>query len=167
MVVMSGVNDDELLDFATKTINEGWHVRFIEFMSLTSQGTITSQFLSVSDMRKRLEQLGKLEPCLPRVGNGPARYFRFPQAKGTIGFITPVSEHFCFHCNRLRLTSDGKLRLCLLAEDEIDLKQPLRSGISLAGLKQLIEKAVANKPLHHHLAKGHIPEDQLFSQIGG
>ncbi|NIW95019.1 MAG: radical SAM protein, partial [Phycisphaerae bacterium] len=67
MVVMSGVNDDELLDFATKTINEGWHVRFIEFMSLTSQGTITSQFLSVSDMRKRLEQLGKLEPCLPRV----------------------------------------------------------------------------------------------------
>jgi cyclic pyranopterin phosphate synthase len=167
MVVMSGVNYDELLDFATKTINEGWHVRFIEFMPLTSQGTITSQFLSVSDMRKRLEQLGKLEPCLPRVGNGPARYFRFPQAKGTIGFITPVSEHFCFHCNRLRLTADGKLRLCLLAEDEIDLKQPLRSGISLVGLKQLIDKAAASKPLHHRLAKGHIPEDQLLSQIGG
>jgi cyclic pyranopterin phosphate synthase len=167
MVVMAGVNDDELLDFATKTISEGWHVRFIEFMPLTSQGAITSQFLSVSDMRKRLDQLGKLEPCLPRVGNGPAEYFRFPQAKGTIGFITPVSEHFCFHCNRLRLTADGKLHPCLLAEDEIDLKQPLHSGISLAGLKQLIEKAVANKPLHHHLAKGHIPEDQLLSQIGG
>ncbi len=167
MVVMSGVNDDELLDFATKTINEEWHVRFIEFMPVTSQGTITSQFLSVSDMRKRLEQLGKLEPCLPSVGNGPARYFRFPQAKGTIGFITPVSEHFCFQCNRLRLTADGKLRLCLLAEDEIDLKQPLRNGISLAGLKQLIEEAVASKPLRHHLDEGAIPKDRPFCQVGG
>jgi len=165
MVVMSGVNDDELLDFANKTINEGWHVRFIEFMPVTS--TITSPFLSVSDMRKRLEQLGELEPCLPSVGNGPAKYFRFPQAKGTIGFITPVSEHFCFHCNRLRLTADGKLRLCLLAEDEIDLKQPLRSGISLAGLKQLIEEAVVSKPLRHHLAEGAIPKDRPFCQVGG
>ena len=96
MVVMSGINDDELLDFATKAINDGWHVRFIELMPFASQSTITSQFLSVSDMRQRLEQLGKLEPCLPSIGNGPAKYFRFPQAKGTIGFITPVSEHFCF-----------------------------------------------------------------------
>jgi len=167
MVVMSGVNDDELLDFATKTINEGWHVRFIEFMPVTSQGIITSQFLSVSDMRKRLEQLGELEPCLPSVGNGPAKYFRLPRAKGTIGFITPVSEHFCFHCNRLRLTADGKLRPCLLSEDEIDLKQPLRSGISLAGLKQLVEEAVARKPLHHRLAEGYIPKDRPFCQVGG
>jgi len=165
MVVMSGVNDDELLDFATKTISEGWHVRFIEFMPVTS--TITSPFLSVSDMRKRLEQLGELEPCLPSVGNGPAKYFRFPQAKGTIGFITPVSEHFCFHCNRLRLTADGKLRPCLLSEDEIDLKQPLRSGISLVGLKQLIEEAVLRKPLRHRLAEGYIPKDRPFCQVGG
>jgi len=167
MVVMSGVNDDELLDFAAKTVNEGWHVRFIEFMPVTSQSTITSPFLSVSDMRKRLEQLGELEPCLPSVGNGPAKYFRLPQAKGTIGFITPVSEHFCFHCNRLRLTADGKLRPCLLSEDEIDLKQPLRNGISLAGLKLLIEEAVAKKPLQHHLAEGHVPKDRPFCQVGG
>ena len=167
MVVMSGINDDELLDFAAKTIDEEWHVRFIEFMPVTEVGATASYFVSVSDMRKRLEQLGELEPCLPSVGNGPAKYFRFPDARGTVGFITPVSEHFCFHCNRLRLTADGRLRPCLLADDEVDLKQPLRSGISSAGLKQLIEAAVANKPLRHHLAEGYILKDRPFSQVGG
>ncbi len=167
MVVMSGINDDELLDFAARTIDEEWHVRFIEFMPVTEVGATASYFVSVSDMRKRLEQLGELEPCLPSVGNGPAKYFRFPDARGTVGFITPVSEHFCFHCNRLRLTADGRLRPCLLADDEVDLKQPLRSGISSAGLKQLIEAAVANKPLRHHLAEGYIPKGRPFSQVGG
>jgi len=164
-VVMSGINDDELLDFAAKTINEEWHVRFIEFMPFVDKSV--PQFVPVSDMRNRLELLGELEPCLSSAGNGPAKYFRFPQSRGTIGFITPVSEHFCFQCNRLRLTADGKLRPCLLAEDEIDLKQPLRSGISLAGLKQLIEEAVARKPLQHHLAEGYMPKDRPFTQVGG
>jgi len=164
MVVMSGINDDELLDFAAKTIGEEWHVRFIEFMPI---GTTASYFVSVSDMRKRLELLGELEPCLPSVGNGPAKYFRFPHARGTIGFITPVSEHFCFHCNRLRLTADGRLRLCLLAGDEVDLKQPLRSGVSSAGLKQLIESAVADKPLRHRLAEGYVSKDRPMTQVGG
>jgi len=167
VVVMAGINDDELLDFANKTIDEGWHVRFIELMPLVVEDTITPQFIPVSDMRKRLESLGELEPCLPSVGNGPARYFRFPHAEGTIGFISPVSEHFCFQCNRLRLTSDGKLRPCLLAEDEIDLKQPLRNGISSAELKRLIKKAVAKKPLRHHLAEGCIPKDRPMTQVGG
>lgn len=167
VVVMSGINDDELLNFAAKTISEGWHVRFIELMPLAGRGDITSQYISVSEMRRRLEQFGELEPCLPSVGNGPAKYFRFPQARGTIGFITPVSEHFCFRCNRLRLTADGKLRPCLLAENEIDLRQPLRSGISLAGLKKLIREAVASKPERHHLAEGYIPKDRPFSQVGG
>lgn len=167
MVAMAGVNDDELLDFATKTINEEWHVRFIELMPLNGESAIISQFVSAGDIRQRLEVLGKLEPCLPDVGNGPAKYFRFPQAKGTVGFITPVSEHFCFKCNRLRLTCDGKLRLCLFSADEVDLKQPLRSGISSAGLKRLIEEAVANKPQRHHIAEGDIPKDRPFSQVGG
>lgn len=167
VVVMAGINDDELLDFANKTIDEGWHVRFIELMPLVVEDTLTPQFIPVSDMRKRLESLGELEPCLPSVGNGPARYFRFSHTKGTIGFITPVSEHFCFQCNRLRLTSDGKLRPCLLAEDEIDLKQPLRNGISSAELKRLIKKAVARKPLRHHLAEGCIPKDRPMTQVGG
>jgi len=166
-VVMSGINGDELLDFATKTINEEWHVRFIELMPLVGDDTIASQFVSVSELRQRLDQLGELEPCLTSAGNGPAKYFRFLNAKGTIGFITPISEHFCFQCNRLRLTADGKLRPCLLSEDEIDLKQPLRSGISSAGLKGLIEEAVARKPLHHHLAEGYVPKHRPFSQVGG
>ena len=167
MVVMAGVNDDELLDFAAKTIDEEWHVRFIELMIPAGVSTTTAQVVPVNNMRKRLEPLGQLEPCLPGAGNGPAKYFRLPQAKGTLGFITPVSEHFCFHCNRLRLTSDGKLRPCLLAEDEIDLKQPLRSGVSPDRLKQLIEEAVARKPLRHHLDEGYIPKDRPFSQVGG
>jgi len=167
MVVMAGINDDELLDFATKTRDEEWHVRFIELMPLVREGNMASQFISVSEVRQRLEQLGELEPCLPSVGNGPARYFRLARAKGTIGFISPVSEHFCVHCNRLRVTADGKLRPCLLSEDEIDLKQPLRSGISSSGLKQLIEEAVALKPLRHHLAEGYVPKHRPFSQVGG
>ena len=164
-VVMSGINDDELLDFATKAINDEWHVRFIELMPVNGESTLL--FVPASEIRQRLELLGKLEPCLPSVGNGPAKYFRFPQAKGTIGFIAPISEHFCFHCNRLRLTADGKLLPCLLGEDEIDLREPLRSGISSAGLKKLIEEAVARKPLRHHLAEGYIPKDRPFSQVGG
>ena len=167
VVVMAGVNDDELLDFGAKTISDGWHVRFIELMPVAGREATALQFVSVSDMRKRLEQLGKLEPCLPSIGNGPAKYFRFPYAKGTVGFITPLSEHFCVGCNRMRLTADGKLRLCLLAEDEVDLKQPLRSGISSAGLKQLIEEAVASKPLRHYVAEGYMPKDRPFSQVGG
>jgi len=167
MVVISGINDDEILDFATKTIDEEWHVRFIELMPFAGGGTTASQFIPVADMRKRLELLGELEPCLPSVGNGPAKYFRFPHAKGTIGFITPVSEHFCFHCNRLRLTSDGKLRPCLLAEDEIDLKQPLRRRATLTELKQLIREAIARKPMRHHLAEGYIPKHRPMTQVGG
>ncbi|MDP2931002.1 MAG: GTP 3',8-cyclase MoaA [Chloroflexota bacterium] len=166
-VIMAGVNDDEILDFARKTIHDGWHVRFIEFMPFPGNGAITSQFVSVGEMRKRLGQLGELQPCKSAVGNGPANYFRFPGANGTIGFITPVTEHFCFQCNRLRLTADGKLRLCLLSEDEIDLKQPLRNGVSNGQLKQLIEAAVAKKPLRHHLAEGQMPNNRPFCQIGG
>jgi len=167
MVVMSGINDDELLDFAAKTIDEGWHVRFIEFMPVGGMSPKASYFVSVSDIRKRLELVGELQPCLPSVGNGPAKYFRLPHAKGTVGFITPVSEHFCFHCNRLRLTADGRLRPCLLAEDEIDLKQPLRGGISSTGLKQLIEAAVTKKPLRHHLKEGLTPQGRPMTQMGG
>jgi len=167
MVVMAGINDDELLNFAAKTLDEEWHVRFIELMPVVDDGSLASQFISLNEVRQRLEQLGEFEPCLPGAGNGPAKYFRLAHAKGTIGFISPVSEHFCFHCNRLRLTADGKLRPCLLSEDEIDLKQPLRSGISSTGLKQLIEEAVALKPLRHHLAEGHLPKHRPFSQVGG
>jgi cyclic pyranopterin phosphate synthase len=167
MVVMAGVNDDEIPDFALKSVNDGWHVRFIEQMPVNSEATASPGFFSVSDMRKRIEPLGKLEPWKVEVGNGPARYFRLPGANGTIGFITPVTEHFCYQCNRLRLTADGKLRLCLLNEDEIDLKDPLRSGASVAELKALMENAIARKPQGHHLAEGVTHKGRPFSQVGG
>jgi len=166
MVVMSGINDDELLDFAAKTIGEEWHVRFIELMPVAGEDN-APRFVSATEMRRRLEPMGKLEPCLPSVGNGPAKYFRLPDAKGTIGFITPISEHFCFDCNRMRLTADGKLRPCLLSDYEIDLKKPLRDGISKAGLKKLFKKAVADKPLRHQLAEGQVPTRRPFSRVGG
>jgi len=165
-VVMAGVNDDELLDFAHKTIDDDWHVRFIECMPF-SKTENESVFVPVSAMRQQLETLGRLEPSHHKMGNGPAQYYHFPGAKGTIGFITPVSEHFCFGCNRLRLTADGKLRLCLMHEDEIDLRQALRSGRSVEEIKELIKQAVASKPLRHNLAGGQVPKGRPFSQVGG
>jgi cyclic pyranopterin phosphate synthase len=167
MVVMAGINDDELIDFAAKTIDQEWHVRFIELMPVNGDVNNAPRFVAAGEMKKRLEPLGELEPCLPSAGNGPAKYFRLPNAKGTIGFITPVSEHFCFNCNRMRLTADGKLRPCLLSDYEIDLKQPLRTGISSEGLKELFKKAVAEKPLQHKLAEGQVPTRRPFSHVGG
>jgi len=167
MVVMAGVNDDELPDFAKKTVNDGWHVRFIELMPTNGDEPVNSKLVSVSEMRKRIESMGNLEPWKVEVGNGPAKYFRLPGATGTIGFITPVTEHFCYQCNRLRLTADGKLRLCLLNEDEIDLREPLRSGASVTELKNLIEKAIASKPEGHRLSEGKKQKGRPFSQVGG
>jgi len=166
-VVMAGINDDEVLDFASRTISHGWHVRFIEFMPTAGVGNVSLHFVSVGDIKRQLTPLGELEPCLPRVGNGPARYFRFPGSQGSVGFISPVSEHFCFHCNRLRLTADGRLRPCLLSDEEIDLKQPLRRGASREDLKGLIGAAVAKKPLRHRLAEGQVPLDRPMTQVGG
>ncbi len=167
VVVMAGINDDEIPDFAAKTVRDGWHVRFIELMPLNGDEPITSKLVSVSEMRKRIESLGKLEPHQVNVGNGPAKYYRLPDATGSIGFITPVTEHFCYKCNRLRLTADGKLRPCLLSEEEIDLREPLRSGAESEELKKLIKEATARKPLSHHLAEGNKHKGRPFSQVGG
>jgi cyclic pyranopterin phosphate synthase len=167
MVVMAGVNDDELPDFARKTITEGWNVRFIEYMPVTGEASKANDLVSVKEMKKRLDFLGKLEPYKMDKGNGPAKYYRLPNANGTIGFITPVTEHFCYQCNRLRLTADGKLRLCLLREDEIDLREPLRRGASVEELKAIIAKATAAKPKGHQLVEGTIHKGRPFSQVGG
>jgi len=167
VVVMAGVNEDEIIDFAIKTVNAGWHVRFIEYMPVVGDEPLTGKLVSATEMRARIESLGKLEPWKVDVGNGPAKYYRLPGAAGTIGFITPITEHFCYQCNRLRLTADGKLRPCLLSEEEIDLKEPLRNGASALELKELIEKAIASKPEGHHLAEGKKRNGRPFSQVGG
>ena len=165
MVVMQGTNDDEVLDFARLTLNDGWHVRFIELMPFSTDDHLS--FIATREIKERLLSLGPLETCLTSHGNGPAQYFRFPEAKGTVGFISPISEHFCFNCNRLRLTADGKLRPCLLSDYEMDLKNPLRNEASIEELKELIRQAVAAKPHRHHLAEGVLPKGRAMRQVGG
>ncbi len=167
MVVMDGVNDDEILDFARKTIDDEWHVRFIELMPYTGHNGHTPRGLTSREIKKRLDPLGKMEPYKHDRGNGPAKYYRLPDARGTIGFITAISEHFCMSCNRLRLTADGKLRPCLMSETMIDLREPLRSGISSEKVKELIKQAVIAKPLGHNLEEGQRPNDRPFCQVGG
>jgi cyclic pyranopterin phosphate synthase len=167
MVVMRGINDGELVDFAHLT-QEGWHVRFIELMpSQFAVQFFNLSFMSAYEVKQQLTSLGSLEPYLSSNGNGPAKYYRLPGVKGTIGFITPVSEHFCFSCNRLRLTSQGGLLPCLLSDEQIDVKQPLRRGASPDELKQLLKQAVASKPPGHQLAQGVIPQRRSMSQVGG
>jgi cyclic pyranopterin phosphate synthase len=164
-VVMRGINDDEVLDFAKMTYEDGWHVRFIELMPFKG----VAEFVSSIELRQHIESLGLLEPCTPLIGSGPAIYYRLSGAAGTIGFISPVTElSFCSRCNRMRLTPDGRLRPCLLAEEEIDLKMPLRNNASMEELKRLIQKTVAAKPEHHDLEAGNISlVNRKMSQIGG
>ena len=164
-VIMLGINDDEILDFARMTYKEGCHVRFIELMPFKG----AAEFVPSIELRQHISLLGKLEPCESITGNGPATYYCLAGARGTIGFISPLTEtSFCSRCNRMRLTPDGKLRPCLLGEDEIDLKMPLRNNASMEELKSLILKAVASKLEHHHLEGGNIrPVNRKMSQIGG
>lgn len=169
MVVLRGINDDETIDFARMSISQGWHVRFIEFMLFGMPNDEALGMVSTQEIRERIQSLGKLEPCTAKTGNGPARYYRLPGAEGTIGFISPMTEHFCDTCNRLRLTSDGQLRPCLLEDDELNLKEPLRNGASMDELKGLIQQAVAIKRKRHRLTGGLVPGTRRrpMCQIGG
>ena len=168
-VVMRGKNDDEILDFARKTITDGWHVRFIEFMPFGMCGMEGVETVPTGEIMERLNVLGKLEPVKGPAGNGPAKYYQLPGAKGSIGFITAMTEHFCSTCNRLRITSDGQLRPCLLGNDEVNLKAALRSGASDDDIKKLIYQAVALKRQEHHLSGELVPEtvSRPMYQIGG
>lgn len=172
-VVMRGTNDDEIVDLARRTMELGWNVRFIEWMPVgntapSDDSAWRSRVVTAEEMRHRIEAaLGELEPAATGRGNGPARYYRLPGAQGTVGFITPVSEHFCYQCNRLRLTADGQLRPCLLSDRELDLRTPLRQGADVARIKTLILQAIESKPLQHHLNECDRPENRVMSQIGG
>ena len=164
MVVMKGINDDEIIDFARKTYEQGWHVRFIELMPLSNIKGI----ISTKEMRRRIESLDNLETASAPMGNGPARYYRLPGAKGTIGFISPVTEPFCRWCNRLRLTSFGQLCSCLLSDDGVDLRKPLRNiNLPEEEIRRLFLEVVASKPDHHDLANNNLALSRKMSQIGG
>jgi cyclic pyranopterin phosphate synthase len=166
VVVMRGINDDELLDFARLTM-DGWNVRFIELMPIMNKGAKQPEFVSAKEMWETLSSLGTLQPCSPLAGSGPASYYQLPGARGTVGFITPVSDHFCFKCNRLRLTADGKLLPCLLSSEEVDLRSALRAGAPPEGIKQLILKAVAAKPEGHRVSQGVVSQKRPMTQVGG
>ncbi len=171
-VVVRGVNDDEVLDLALKTVAEGWNVRFIEWMPVGENAPAgvdwSSRVVTGEEMRQTIEaHFGPLVPAQASVGNGPARYYRIAGAKGTLGFITPISEHFCVHCNRLRLTADGQLRPCLLSDQEIDLRTALRQGAGVEEIKELLLEAIQSKPREHHLTECLQPEKRAMSQIGG
>ncbi|MBI4297951.1 MAG: GTP 3',8-cyclase MoaA [Chloroflexi bacterium] len=166
-VVLRGLNDDELLDFAALTLKDEWHIRFIELMPFTDTARRDGSFISVAAMKERLESLGKLEPYDGHNDGGPARYYRYPGAPGTLGFISPVTEHFCEGCNRLRLTAQGRLRLCLLSDEEIDLRGSLRDGAGPEEIKVLMLAAVASKPRGHTLGHGPALHECSMAQIGG
>ena len=168
MVVLKGINDDELLGFARMTVSDGWHVRYIEHMPFVNTGAENNGLVSIGEIMTIIqESLGELQPSFPTSGNGPAKYYQLPNAQGTIGFIGPMTECFCAECNRFRLTADGKLRPCLLDDDEVDIRGPLRSGASIKDLEQLIQEAAALKQAQHHLGEEPAPAKRPMRQIGG
>jgi len=162
MVPMRGVNDDEVIDFARMTLTSGWHVRFIELMPLNRQ----AEFVPSHILRRQIEQLDPLAPFFGIKGNGAARYFTLPQATGTIGFISPVSEPFCGGCNRLRLSAAGMVFPCLFSADGIDIRTPIRGGANIEAVKHLLTAAIAAKPRKHNLSEGG-PVNKKMSGIGG
>ncbi len=170
-VVVRGLNDSELVSLARLTIENEWHVRFIEIMPVGNTEywgdgfpAPDARYVSVQEMRLALSGL-RLEPVEGPEGNGPARTFAIPGALGTVGFISPLGEHFCENCNRLRLTSDGKLRSCLASPSEISLADALRAG---RPLDQLFRQAIAQKPAAHQM-RAAVPagSQRGMSQIGG
>ena len=170
-VIVRDLNVDEMPALAWLTIDKDWHVRFIEVMPIgnaqdwgESFPAPDHRYVSVQEMRSRLSNFD-LQPEVGPINNGPARTFRISGATGTIGFISPLGEHFCENCNRLRLTSDGKLRSCLVSPSEVSLKDAVRAD---QPLEQYFVQALLNKPRHHNMLAA-IPADaqRSMSQIGG
>jgi cyclic pyranopterin phosphate synthase len=170
-VVMRGVNDDELVDLARITLHKPYHVRFIEFMPAAGwpKGEYEKHFMPVEEIVKRIKPLGDLSLEHTFDSCGPARLCSLPGGVGSVGFIAPVTRHFCKACNRLRLTADGKLRTCLFAREEIDIKRAIRSGASIEALVEIIQEAVASKPRGHELSAQNagLAQGRLMRAIGG
>ena len=166
VVVMRGINDDELEDFARLTLEHRWHVRFIELMPVGDLRSLTWEHVVPSDeVIARIARIGVLRPTgAPSRGNGPARYYRFDGAPGTIGLITPMTHTYCETCNRVRLTADGRLRTCLFGDHEVNLRDPLRRGEDLV---PLYAQALAEKPREHALLQMQVGGLRALSQVGG
>ena len=166
MVVLRGVNDDELEDFARLTLDHPWHVRFIELMPVGEMRELEWKHVVPSDeILARLARVAAIAPDAgPPRGNGPAKYHRFPGAPGSVGVITPMTHTYCDSCNRVRLTADGRLRTCLYGDHEINLRDPLRAGEDLT---PLYVQALARKPKEHELLQMKVGGLRALSQVGG
>ena len=152
VVLIRGQNDDEVADFAEITRERPWHVRFIEMMPTGSNLDLSAnKFISCTEALRKVEEIDALEPVAGPFGNGPAQYYRFPNAPGTVGVITPMSHNYCERCNRMRLTADGHLRPCLFGSLQTNLRDPLRAGEDLV---PHIDETLRTKPEKHHLIQG-------------
>jgi cyclic pyranopterin phosphate synthase len=169
VVVVQGYNENDIADLASLTREHPWQVRFIEMMPFAGATELQlSQVVTAEQIQRRIEdELGPMEDVNGGKLDGEARLFRLPGAQGDVGFISSVTLPFCAACTRARLTADGRLRLCLLREGEVDLLTPLRAGASLQDLRQLILDGIWNKPWGHGLAEGVIPLNRVMSEIGG
>ncbi len=168
-VVMRGVNDDEIEAFAQWTRERAVYVRFIELMPVQENlGIQRDAYMSADEILERVARIGELQPSAGPGGNGPARYFAFAGSAGAVGVISPLSHDYCERCNRVRLTADGRLRLCLFGDHEIDLRTPLREGASSEELASMLHAAMLIKPERHHLRLGEAASRmRAFSEIGG
>ena len=170
-VVVRDYNDADVVDLARLTLERNWHVRFIELMPLGGGECARislSQFVPTAETRERIEaELGALSDLPQQNASDESRNYRLPGARGVVGFISPVSEPYCGSCNRMRLTADGKFHLCLLNDDELDVKQAIRSGGGRDAVAAILLKAIAQKPTGHRLDQGVSTQRRSMFQIGG
>jgi cyclic pyranopterin phosphate synthase len=170
VVAIKGVNDDEILDFARLTLDNPYHIRFIEHMPVGKDNSWRSdKFISILEIFNRIETIGNLSALERRNGlDGPAQNYALEGAKGKIGLIGALSNHFCAICNRLRLNADGHLRSCLFSDTEIDILTPLRNKEGDEALLALIDRSIREKPERHNLnGTGQRNCTRIMSSIGG
>jgi cyclic pyranopterin phosphate synthase len=168
-VVVRGYNEPDVIDLARLTQEHNWQVRFIEMMPFAGATDLQlNQVVTAADTMRIIEgALGSLEIANGGELDGEARLYHLQGAAGTLGFISSVTVPFCAACTRARLTADGRLRLCLLREGEVDLLTPLRAGASQEDLRSIILDGIWHKPWGHGLAEGIIPLNRVMSEIGG
>ncbi len=168
MIPIRGINDDEIEQFALLTKYSSYQIRFIEFMPLTPNKLwAKDKYVSTTEIQERVSSIAPIAPVKVRK-SGPARYYRFEGAPGVVGFISPVTNHFCNSCNRLRLTSDGRIRPCLFSETEIDLKSSMREGATNDEIENLLRYSVAIKPERHSIRpEASFDHLEPMSRIGG
>jgi cyclic pyranopterin phosphate synthase len=152
VVVIKGLNDDEIEAFARLSLDYPLHIRFIEYMPVgKGNGWKEKETIPSSLIMEEIRGIGELIPLGPPENGGPAKRYYIKGGKGEIGFISPISSHFCAQCNRLRLTPDGKIRTCLFSDEEIDLKQALRKGEGETTIKEILYQALQAKPERHRI----------------